>query len=98
MFSSCPEGWEAVELGFAPFCLLWKRNGDSFAPSLLLVGIPARNPGILGREGPRMALAHIWEADDPQQHQKLWNLGKETQAMTTERKKTPGDLNEVFHP
>lgn len=69
MFSGCPEGWEAVELGFAPSASSGKGMGGSFAPSLLLVGIPARNPGIVGREGPRLGLAHFWEGDDPEQLQ-----------------------------
>lgn len=79
MFSSCPEGWEAVELGFAPSACSGKGMGESFAPSLLLVGIPARNPEIVGREGPRLGLAHFWEGDDPEQLQstpKIVEFGK----------------------
>lgn len=67
MFSSCPQGWEAVQLGFSSSACSGK--GVFPSASLLLVGIPARNPEVVRREGPRLGSAHIWEGDDPQQLQ-----------------------------
>lgn len=61
-----PRGVGSHGVGICPLCLLCKRNGESFAPSPPLVGIPARNLGIVGREGPRLGSAHIWEGDGPE--------------------------------
>lgn len=91
-----PRGVGSCGIGIFPLRLLWKRNGESFAP--FLFGIPARNPGIVGREGPRLGSAHIWVADDPQQLQSTPEIVEFRKAMTTERKKAPGGPNEIFHP
>lgn len=49
-------GVESCGVGVCPLRLLWERDGESFAPSLLLAGVPARNlRGIVGGGGPGWA-------------------------------------------
>lgn len=65
-----PRGVGNCGIGIFPLLLaLEKEWGEFCSFPASRVGIPARNPGIVGKEGPRLGLAHIWEGDDPQQLQ-----------------------------